>query len=149
MKLKWNWGTGIVVFIIFFLLMNVVVIIFAFGQKVELVTPNYYEKELKYQEEIDARQKTLQLTENVEVKYQSNLLLIQLPKNFSGKELDGIILLYRPDDSSKDLKIDLKSDSTGAQRFDVSRLAKGYWKVKIKWSLDSVSYSDEKSIFIN
>lgn len=149
MKLKWNWGTGIVVFIIFFLLMNVVVIIFAFGQKVELVTPNYYEKELKYQEEIDARQKTLQLTENVEVKYQSNLLLVQLPKNFSGKELDGIILLYRPDDSSKDLKIDLKSDSTGAQRFDVSRLAKGYWKVKIKWSLDSVSYSDEKSIFIN
>jgi len=149
MKLKWNWGTGIAVFIVFFLLMNVVIIIFAFGQKVDLVTPNYYEKELKYQEEIDAQQKTLQLTENVEVKYQSKLLLIQLPKKFYGKEFDGTIFLYRPDDSSKDLKINLKSDSTGMQRFDASRLAKGYWKVQIKWSFNNVSYSDEKSFFIN
>ncbi len=149
MKLKWNWGTGIAVFIVFFLMMNVVVIIFAFGQKVDLVTPNYYEKELKYQDEIDAQQKTLQLSENVNVEYQSQMLLIQFPQKFYNKQLDGNILLYRPADSSKDLKVEVKIDSTGKQIISTDRLAKGFWKVKISWSLENITYSDEKSVFIN
>lgn len=149
MKLKWNWGTGITVFIVFILLMNVVVIIFAFSQKVDLVTPNYYEKELKYQDEIDAQQKTLQLSENVIVEYKSQIVVIQFPQEFYSKELDGNILLYRPADSSKDLKVEVKIDSTGKQMISTTRLAKGFWKVKINWSLENVTYSDEKSIFLN
>ena len=149
MKLKWNWGTGITVFIIFFLLMNVVVIIFAYGEKVDLVTPNYYEKELKYQEEIEAQQKTLDLTEKINVEYQSEVLIIQLPKKFSVKELEGNILLYRPSDSSKDVKIALQPDSTGTQLVPTAGLSKGFWKVKINWLFENGSYSDEKSIFIN
>jgi len=149
MKLKWNWGTGITVFIVFFLLMNVVVIIFAFGEKVDLVTPNYYEKELKYQEEIEAQQKTLDLTEKINVEYQSEVLIIQLPKKFSVKELEGNILLYRPSDSSKDVKIALQPDSTGTQLVPTAGLSKGFWKVKINWLFENGSYSDEKSIFIN
>lgn len=149
MKLKLNWGTGITVFIVFFLLMNVVVIIFAFGEKVDLVTPNYYEKELKYQEEIEAQQKTLDLTEKINVEYKSEVLIIQLPKKFSVKELDGNILLYRPSDSSKDVKIALQPDSTGTQFVPTAGLSKGFWKVKINWLFENVTYSDEKSIFIN
>jgi len=149
MKLKWNWGTGITVFIVFFLLMNVVVIIFAFGEKVDLVTPNYYEKELKYQEEIEAQQKTLDLTEKINVEYQSEVLIIQLPKKFAVKELDGNILLYRPSDSSKDVKITLQPDSTGTQLVPTAGLSKGFWKVKINWLFDNATYSDEKSIYLN
>ncbi|MFA4923125.1 MAG: FixH family protein [Ignavibacteriaceae bacterium] len=149
MKIKWNWGKGIAVFIAFFLLMNVVVIIFAFGQKVDLVTPNYYEKELKYQDEIDAQQKTLQLSENVTVAYQPQILSLQLPKKFYGKEISGNIFLYRPSDSSKDVKVVLQLDSTGKQVISAKQLVKGLWKVQIKWSFQNVSYSDEKSIFIN
>ena len=129
--------------------MNVVVIIFAFSQKVDLVTPNYYEKELQYQDEIDAQQKTLQLSENVSVEYKSQIVVIQFPQKFYGEELDGNILLYRPADSSKDLKIEVKTDSTGKQLIQADRLAKGFWKVKINWSLENITYSDEKSIFIN
>lgn len=149
MKLRWNWGTGITIFIVFFLLMNVVVIIFAFSQKVDLVTPNYYEKELKYQDEIDAQQKTLDMTEKINVEYQSEALVIQLPNKFSVKELEGIILLYRPSDSSKDIKIALHPDSTGTQLVPTAGLRKGFWKVKINWSSENASYADEKSIFIN
>jgi len=149
MKLKLNWGTGIALFIVCFLLTNVAIIIFAYGQKVDLVTPNYYEKELKYQEEIDARQKTLQLKENVQVEYRSPNLHLQLPQKFFGQQLEGTILLYRPDDSSKDLKLKLNSDSTGTQLIPVAQLVKGFWKVQIKWSFEKISYSDEKSIFLN
>lgn len=149
MKLKWNWGTGITVFIVFFLLMNVVVIIFAYGEKVDLVTPNYYEKELKYQEEIEAQQKTLDMTEKISVEYQSQVLIIQLPKKFSVKELEGNILLYRPSDSSKDVKITLQPDSTGTQLVPTAGLSKGFWKIKINWLFENATYSDEKSIFIN
>ncbi len=149
MKIKWNWGTGIVVFITFFILTNIVVIIFAFGEKVDLVTPNYYEKELKYQDEIDAQQKTMQLSENVSVEYQPQVLSLQLPKKFYGKEINGNILLYRPSDSAKDVKIILQPDSTGKQVVSTKQLVKGLWKVQIKWSFENISYSDEKSIFIN
>jgi len=149
MKIKWNWGTGIAVFIASFILINVAVIIFAFGEKVDLVTLNYYEKELKYQDEIDARQKTLQLTENVNVEYQSQIISLQFPQKFHGKEIYGDISLYRPSDSSKDVNIILQPDSTGKQVVSAKQLVKGLWKVQIRWSFENVSYSDEKSIFIN
>ena len=149
MKIKWNWGTGIAVFIVSFILINVAVIIFAFGEKVDLVTPNYYEKELKYQDEIDAQQKTLQLTENVILEYQSQVISLQFPKKFHGKEINGDISLYRPSDSSKDVNIILQPDSTGKQVVSAKQLVKGLWKVQIRWSFENVSYSDEKTIFID
>jgi len=149
MKFKWNWGVGISVFIAAFLIVNVVIIIFAFGEKVDLVTPNYYEKELNYQEEIDAQQKTLQLSENINVSYNSPALTIQFPQKFHGKTVDGNILLYRPANSANDLKINLQLSSTGTQTILAKDFAKGLWKVKIKWSFENVTYSDEKSIFIN
>jgi len=149
MKIKWNWGTGIAVFIAFFMLMNVVILIFAFGQKVDLVTVNYYEKELKYQEEIDAQQKTLQLPENVDVKYRDQVLSFQFPQSLIGKEMTGNIFLYRPSDSSKDVKIILQPDSTGRQVVPTKQLIKGLWKIKIKWASNNISYLDEKTIFLN
>ncbi|NCQ18323.1 MAG: hypothetical protein COZ80_10575 [Ignavibacteria bacterium CG_4_8_14_3_um_filter_37_9] len=149
MKIKWNWGTGIAVFIAFFILMNIVVIIFAFGEKVDLVTPNYYEKELKYQDEIDALQKTLQLPENINVQYQLQMITLQFPGKFQGKEISGNIFLYRPSDSSKDVKTVIQLDSTGMQLISTKKMVKGLWKVQIKWSFENASYSDEKSVFIN
>jgi hypothetical protein len=55
MKIKFNWGIGITIFISAFILLNIIFIIFASGQKVDLVTEKYYEKELKYQEVIDKK----------------------------------------------------------------------------------------------
>jgi len=149
MNIKWNWGTGIAVFIAFFMLMNVAILVFAFGEKVDLVTVNYYEKELRYQDEIDAQQKTLQLSENVDVKYQDQHISCQFHKNFTGKGITGNIFLYRLSNSSKDLKIVLQPDSTGEQIFSTKQLLKGLWKAQIKWTLNNISYSDEKIIFIN
>jgi len=148
MKLKWNWGTGIALFIIAFLLVNTAIIIFAFGQKVDLVTPNYYEKELKYQDEINAQQKTLQLSEEVKIETAGSVLSLQIPNSFAAKISEGTILLYRPDDSVKDVNVELKPDSTGLQIIQTNKLASGFWKVKINWKSDGVSYSDEKSVFI-
>jgi hypothetical protein len=50
---KLNWGTGIVITIIVFPLISFAMIFHFMNQKVDLVTDNYYEKTLVYQNQID------------------------------------------------------------------------------------------------
>ena len=37
----------------------------------------------------------------------------------------------------------------GEQLFDVSKIEKGYWKIQMKWLMNSESYSVERAVMIN
>ena len=53
MKFKFNWGTGIFIFITLFLLVNAFVIYKSFQQRNDLVEEEYYPQGLEYQKQID------------------------------------------------------------------------------------------------
>jgi len=63
--MKMNWGTGILVLIILFFITMFVMVYIAFNQRVDLVTKNYYEKELAYQKDINMQQNELDLKNSV------------------------------------------------------------------------------------
>ena len=62
----------------------------------DLVTEEYYKKEINYQEEIDAEKNAQLLSENIEVKTSSKGVEIYFPKDLKFKEIKGIINFYRP-----------------------------------------------------
>jgi hypothetical protein len=144
--MKLNWGKGIFLSFIVFALAMAYIVIFPFNQKVELVTDNYYEKEIKYQEQIDKQERTALLSESLSVTNDLKELKITFPPSY--QNVTGEILFYRPADAKKDFSLPISADSSGSQLIDISPLIPGYWKIKILWNMNGTQYYYEKNIMI-
>ena len=62
---------------------------------------------------------------------------------------DGEVYFYRPSNSNMDFKTPLQVDQNGELVFDASKIEKGYWKVQMKWLMNDVSYSIERTVMLN
>ena len=140
-----HWGKGILVSIIVFLAGTAFMIVIAVNSPSDLVVRNYYEKGVKYQEQIDRINRTNTLSEQADIKFIGRGLFIRIPKIFSPDKIKGEVLFYRPSDASEDLKVPLSVDSTGSMLVSTDRLEKGFWKVQLNWSCDDKDYFKETS----
>jgi hypothetical protein len=143
-----NWGVKIAIFYLGFVIMVLASVFFAMNQKVDLVTDNYYEKELKHQEQIDKLQRTKALNEKTEIQLTEKQIRIKFPVLPDKSNQKNTILFYRPSDLSKDLKIPISTDSLGIQFVPTEKLAKGFWKIKLNWVSNGVEYYDEEILNI-
>jgi hypothetical protein len=141
-----NWGYRIAIGFTAFCLVTIGVTIYLMNQKVDIVTDNYYEKELKYQEQLDKVARTRALKESVEITNTGKELIIKFPNLPDKNQSKDLISLYRPSDDSKDVKIPVLTDTSRIQVVSVDRLVKGYWKVKINWTSGGSEYYYE-SVF--
>ena len=148
MKLKVSWGTGIVIAFIVFMTISLSTMFYFMSQDVHLVTDNYYEKELKYQQEIDNQQRTLELDEHVEINFSGTIISILIPERYADKKISGEIYFYRPSDPKQDFKIPLLLNNEGLQIIPVERIPKGFWRLKISWTMDGKGYYNERAITI-
>ena len=72
MKIQWNWGKGIAVVYILFVIGTLSFVTFAFTQKVELVSNDYYAQEIDYQNRIEQTERANALEEHVDINYDTN-----------------------------------------------------------------------------
>lgn len=141
-----SWGTGIIIGVVIFVLVNAVMVVIAVNQKIELVSENYYEKELKYQEQINKSKNALALTEPFLIEAAENGITLLLPKEFAGAPVTGSCKLYRPSDKTMDKVLNLNFDSSGKMLIPSTSLTAGYWKVYVEWNASGVGYATEKGI---
>ena len=117
-NMKLNWGFGIVLaFIGFIGFILYFVIIASTDQKAEhnLVTDEYYQEELKYQEEINALENAKNLNVRFNFEQTTEGLRIIIPETVRQQKSEGTVSLYRP--SNKQLDFDLAiSLCTSGQR---------------------------------
>ena len=146
---KFNWGTGIVISIAIFMIITIMMMITFMNQKVDLVTENYYEKTIDYQDQIDINNRTLNLEETVNVTCNQNVINVSFPQTFFKDVKNGKLIFYRPSDSNEDFEMDLNLDDNGNQVFSASKMLKGFWKIGINWNMNKQNYQTEKSIIIN
>ena len=146
--MKMNWGTGIFFIIIVFLLLTSVMVYVAFNQRVDLVTKNYYEKELQFQNEIDKQQNTLNLSRQVEIEQVGGKIAIHFPKNEIGNDIQGEIHLYRASDERSDKVFPVSNDTAGNMMIPLTNVRSGAWKVIINWEAHGKKYLSEKVLMI-
>ncbi len=146
MKSKWNWGWGILIAIILFMGLTLARVIFFMDKDVDLVTDHYYDKEIKYQQQIDKEKRAMQPGENVQVNYSREILSLTFPADSS---ITGHLYFYRPADLHKDFKVPIKIDKKFSQLINVSRLDKGLWKLQISWSINKNDFYTEKTLMLN
>ncbi|NNG27607.1 MAG: nitrogen fixation protein FixH [Ignavibacteriaceae bacterium] len=148
MKLQISWGTGIVIAFAIFMGVTVSTAVYLMNQDVNLVADDYYDQEIKYQQQIDRINRTNKLDEKNIIVFNGSAINVTIPESLIGRDLTGEIYFYRPSDKTSDIKIPLYPDTLGLQVIPVSSLEKGLWAVKVNWLTGDNEYYAEERIFI-
>jgi len=146
---KSSWRLFVILPIVVFALIMTLMVVISMTRKVDLVTDNYYEQELKYQQQIDLKKNSVDLNNLIKTQAEGNSVILYSddPGTLSGKS--GEIIFYRPSDAAMDFKVVFKADPNGKQIITHPALQKGLWKIRLNLSEDGINYAVDKSVFIN
>jgi nitrogen fixation protein FixH len=116
----------------------------------DLVRSDYYEHEIRYQEQIDRESRTASIGAKPVVSYdvETAQVNVRLPGMHAVKQPTGTLHLYRPSDAGLDREVPLLLDDEGAQQIDVATLRPGLWKLEITWRVDGIDYSSRHSLVL-
>jgi nitrogen fixation protein FixH len=114
---------------------------------VDLVTPDYYAQELRYQEKIDQRARAERLSEPVRYSLEPSAVRIRFPKEFEGKEINGDVLLYYPADSKKDIRASIQAVNNG-MTLAIPDKRSGMHILQVSWQSGNQTYYFEENLFI-
>ncbi len=142
-----NWGKKILLVYIVFVAGILFLVYKSSVQNQDLVTPDYYEQELKYQEKIDETERANALSTEIKFKVSDRNIHIDFPEEMKGIPLNAEVLLYCIADKSKDINKRLATE-IGIISFDVPAENKGMHELKISWVANGISYYNQQKIFI-
>lgn len=145
---KFNWGHGLALSFVVFAVGTFVMVYIAVTTKVDLVTENYYEKELRYQEQIDIMTNTNAYGAHITVSFDDDSIRICYPKLGLVNAYHGTVSLFRPSDQSKDIAVDVAPDSAYRQSIYSARMAAGLWRMKIAWSVGDTEFYHEQPLIL-
>ena len=145
-----SWPIGLtIVFIVFFLYLIGFIVLSQMNRS-DLVTDNYYDEEMAYQEQIERIERSRKLNQQVSLNHdiQNKIIELKFPSEIDPNIISGNILFFRPSDAKQDQIHPIQLDNQGRQNLDIKQLSQGMWRVKIFWQMDSVEYYDEKVLAV-
>ena len=146
--MKFNWGTGIVLAFIGFISF---VMYFVIRMNTEdradheLVTQEYYKRELAYQNEIDAEKNAVAANAQLKISKTVEGLAVRFPEKFETKEITGKVSLYRPSNRHLDFNFPISLSNTHLLIPD-SRLLDGRWDITIEWSYKGKTFLHKEKL---
>lgn len=146
---KFNWGYGILIVFIVFILFALSNIIFFMNKDVELVANNYYEKGTDYQQQIKKISNSEALKSKIVIKQMDDNIEFIFPEVVKGKNAIGMITFYRPSNSKEDKYFSFSLDKRNDFIYNAKDLVKGMWRIKIDWQMDGQNYYSEETLFLN
>ena len=142
-----SWGYKILIVYAAFVVGILFLVFKSSSQKMDLVTTDYYAKELKYQEKIDETNRVNALSASIAYEVKNNELIILVPKDFLGKKLEGEAILYCPSDEDKDVKQNFTIQDAPLI-VSIPSINKTEYELHLSWQADGMSYYFEKKIII-
>ncbi|GAA5099286.1 hypothetical protein GCM10023210_36510 [Chryseobacterium ginsengisoli] len=139
---NFSWGHGVVIalvaFIVFILSM---MFLFPNGQKnSEMVTDNYYEEELKYQDVIDAKKRADDLQEKPVYSQDKNGIKITFPKDYNNSNTTVKFVLNRTDDQNLDVHKSVQLDANQSFLIPGQVLKMGNYTLRLTFTKDKTDY---------
>jgi hypothetical protein len=146
---KFNWGWGIALFYSSFVVFMLFMVWCTTQMKAELVTEDYYGKELKFQDQLDKMKRTNSLKEPLKWTVQNKSVKLNFPADVRGRNIEARILFYKPDNSLHDFNVTCKADSNGNCIVSSEKFVHGLYKIEVDWNTDKETYYTEGVININ
>jgi len=145
--MKFNWGTGILIFLILFLLACGLFIGFAMRQEVSLVHQDYYEKGVDHTHQMNVEARSAQYKNAVGTQLNNGLFQIDIERSLAGKMDSAHFLLYRPSDSNRDIRRSFDA-AESPLIIPGEELIPGRYILKIFWSWEGLNYEIDQAVFI-
>jgi nitrogen fixation protein FixH len=144
------WPISIIAFFSLAILGCGTFIVFCSRHPADLISPNYYEEEVRYQGQIDRLRHTQQRATLASVTYNAaaKRIIVSLPPEHSSLRPAGQIQLYRPSAVNLDCQVKLNADPAGTQSIDAAQLLPGLWKVRVSWTVGERDYFIDQKIVI-
>jgi len=149
--MKFNWGYGILVFVVLFMTFILALVYQCSKQKVDLVSAKYYELELNYQQQVNKLNNAAAMDERLHIVFsrENQVVQIQFPSNTDRATLSGNVNFFKPDDALLDFNIPVQSNESREQFVPVSKLKKGWWKIQVSWASAGTTYYKEQKVLID
>ncbi|MCG8474950.1 MAG: FixH family protein [Cytophagales bacterium] len=144
-----NWGKGIIAAYAFFVVFILTMVFWAMRQDVSLVEKDYYQEEIRYQDQIERIRNANKEENRLEWKYDadSRQLTLKYAKKHHTQGLSGELKLFRPDNAKADILF-VMDGSSAEQVLELKKLKAGLWKIKAKWKSNDEEYYKEGSLFL-
>lgn len=143
-----SWGIKIAILYIGFIGMILFFVIRAMSENVDLVTEDYYQKELQFEQQITKDNAARKLGASPTVNISADNVEIVFPDTLMQNPINGQVTFYRPSDSSKDFVVKLNPDTNGKQIISRSQFITGLYQVKINWNSSATDYYHEVALYI-
>ena len=128
----------------------ITLVVISLRQDVNLVSENYYEQEIQYQQQIDMERNFQKLEKKPEVQFnlEKKVCLLKFPEELLQSPLEGSVHFFRPSDSKMDKIFEWMITSGNAASMDLTGLEKGLWEVRIEWTSGSEKFFFQESVFL-
>ena len=146
--IKIGWGTRIAILYCGFVLLMGIMVAICMRQKTDLVSEDYYEKELAFQSRIAEAGNANALPEKVTHTITAQGIGLSFPSFFNNKNVTGEVLFFRPSDASKDYKTAIRLNEHQRQEIPLDNLSKGMYRMQISWEANDTAYFNEQTIVI-
>jgi nitrogen fixation protein FixH len=151
-RVRFHWGVGIGLCYLLFAGATLAFVVFAIAQPVELVSADYYERSLTYDQRLEAKQAAEALGDAVGVSRSDDgrALIVRVPRAraSSSGEVSGALTFYRPSDVGADRVVPLRLDANGVQRVSLDGLASGRWILEMAWQAQGRHYYREEAVHL-
>jgi hypothetical protein len=140
-----NFGNWIVVAFVLFAIFIGTLVVVCVRQDINLVSKDYYNEELVYQDQMTRISNTLSLADRPSItKINSTTLGVV----FKAPIEKGELKLFCPADPKMDKNFSLKLLPNNNQLFDIASLNKGMYRARLFWTVDGDEYFLEEVINI-
>lgn len=146
--MKFNWGTGIVIVIALFMafiLQYVIRVQFNADYDNELVTEDYYQKEIKVDSDYAMESQANALETPLAISNNFKGIQIEFPAEFDYKNIQGTIFLYRPSNQKLDFDIPVELSSS-ILLIPKEDLVDGRWNITVDWNYQGKSFRNTQQL---
>ena len=144
--MKMSWGYKIMFVYLAFVAGMCFLIFKASNQEFDLVTKDYYEQELKYQQVIDQSANASRLSMPLYIEKKEAELKISFPDEMKNKKKLVDFYLYYAADAKRDFRRSFElNENELAQALPVGM--KGMYELKLTWETEGVKYYHEQKIY--
>ena len=145
------WPHAIIAWFVIFAAALAAWITFAVRQNIDLVRPDYYEEEIRFQQQLDRLNRTASVRAEIVLLYDAakSDVALRLPAAHLAQHPTGRIQFYRPGDATLDFEVPLAIGATGLQHIGTGALRAGQWKVRVRWNAAAQDYYFEQTLVLD
>jgi nitrogen fixation protein FixH len=144
------WPIGIAGFFVVLIAALATWAVVAQRNREELVSADYYEQEVAYQQQINRLRRSAD--SGVVIGFvpvgQGGVIRITWPLASRPGEAQGRVRLYRPSEAALDREVPLLVGADGIQNINAGTLKPGLWKVRVHWGPEDSGYYAEGSVVV-